>query len=474
MILFKMLKTNFHYYIYDVGSGMVLKISKTDYENLEEYEKGIYNDATIDTIKKYEKDGFLLEHIVEKAENSMTPFLCHMLNHNLRHLTLQVTQNCNLRCEYCVYSGNYQNRVHTNKNMELHTAKKAINYLIKHSDEQDEIAISFYGGEPLLMFDLIQECVCYAKSLVEDRKIHFNMTTNATLLSPKINKFLYENDFILLISLDGTKEQHDRHRKFVNGKGTFDCIINNIRNLIKEYPSYNKNISTNTVMDYDSDFNAIDTFFQRDNILKGIKSRKTFVSTTMIKEELPNAKGLPYMTGSYEYLKALIDLIHHRNIASFIYKKNIMNLVELHERVHQYSLLPNIYSHGGPCLPGVKKLFVTVDGKLYPCERISELFDIMQLGSLDTGIDLSKAIRVLNIDKIDSAKCIKCWAIRECSFCGQTIEDENGFNKELQNRECINNKRKLLNQLYEVCILDELGFDFKEHDVTPYIKMPRS
>lgn len=78
---------------------------------------------------------------------------------------MQVTQNCNLRCQYCVYSGSYINRVHNNKRMSVEVAKQAIDFLVKHSENSKEISIGFYGGEPLLEVPLIREVVDYAEGV---------------------------------------------------------------------------------------------------------------------------------------------------------------------------------------------------------------------------------------------------------------------------------------------------------------------
>ena len=152
-----------------------------------------------------------------------------LYENNLNTIILQVTQNCNLRCQYCVYSGSYINRVHNNKRMSVEVAKQAIDFLVKHSENSKEISIGFYGGEPLLEVPLIREVVDYAEGVFSGKKLLFNMTTNATLLNIETAKYLYEKKFNVTISLDGPKATHVSNRIFANSnKGTFDAVMQNL------------------------------------------------------------------------------------------------------------------------------------------------------------------------------------------------------------------------------------------------------
>lgn len=151
------------------------------------------------------------------------------MNGNLRQLILQVTQNCNLRCKYCVYSGSYVNRTHTKKRMSFEIAKQAVDFYFAHNTNKDAGVISFYGGEPLLEMELIKKIVVYSEKLYEGKELRFNMTSNATLLTDEIADFLYEHNFNLTISLDGPEEVHNQSRVFADSKtGTFQCIIKNL------------------------------------------------------------------------------------------------------------------------------------------------------------------------------------------------------------------------------------------------------
>ena len=115
--------------------------------------------------------------------------------------------------------------------MDFETAKKAIDFYLKRSEKADQLALSFYGGEPLLEFELIKKCVSYILQRKGDKKILFTMTTNGTLMTEDVIEFLVKYEFNLMISLDGDKKSHDINRRFKTGKGSFDIILENLSRL---------------------------------------------------------------------------------------------------------------------------------------------------------------------------------------------------------------------------------------------------
>ena len=184
-IIYKCFKTNHNHYVYDRNTGCILLISPKDYACLKAFDPTTDRDnpAVLDVLSRYQKAGFLLPSRLKKLKHPETYNIEHYLNYRLKQLVLQVTQQCNLRCEYCAYSGNYaNNRVHSNKRMDFDMAKKAIDMFISRSSENPEINVSFYGGEPLLEFDLVKRCVLYSHEISEKRILH-NMTTNAVDLN---------------------------------------------------------------------------------------------------------------------------------------------------------------------------------------------------------------------------------------------------------------------------------------------------
>ena len=201
------------YYLYDVNTNEILKIDEDVYDYLQS--GNIKDTQTIKKIDKLKREGYLKCFRVEETEHPATELLPFYLQSKVGQLVLQVTQNCNLRCDYCVYSGKYITRGHTNKRMNYETAKKAIDFLKEHSVEKERVIIGFYGGEPLLEFELIKKCVKYARKELKGKQINFALTTNATLLNDEIINYFIEHSFIVTVSIDGPKEMHDDLRRII-------------------------------------------------------------------------------------------------------------------------------------------------------------------------------------------------------------------------------------------------------------------
>ena len=268
-IIFKCFQTPKGCYLYDRYSNSVIRVSTEQYDELVKIEAGLAEASSSYVIKELQEKGICLPGEVKEIFHPMTPFLTHLLQHRIRDVILQVTQNCNLRCGYCTYGGNYKNRTHSLKTMNFELAKKAIDFGVERSQESSDFVVSFYGGEPLLAFNLIKKCVAYAKENIQGKELHFNMTTNGTLLTTEIMDFLVENRFQLLISLDGDKESHDANRVFKSGKGSFDLIMQNVRNFKARHPSYvAEHVQFNTVINPKTNPSCFDEFFSVSSVFQ--------------------------------------------------------------------------------------------------------------------------------------------------------------------------------------------------------------
>lgn len=189
---------------------------------------------------------------------------------NTPQITFEVTDACNLDCVYCGYGklySDYDNR--ENKALDIEKAKNLLNYLISlwnsplNISTHNSLSVSFYGGEPLLNFSFIEKLVKYTKNLKsKHRQFVYNMTTNGMLLHKYID-FLVENDFRLLISLDGT-EQNNSYRINKKGGDSFRQVIANVNWIKSKYPDYFlKRINFNAVLHNRNSVNDIYDFFKR-------------------------------------------------------------------------------------------------------------------------------------------------------------------------------------------------------------------
>lgn len=123
--------------------------------------------------------------------------------------------------------------------------------------------------------------------------------------------------------------------------------------------------------------------------------------------------------------------------------------------------LPEKWHRGGPCIPGVTRIFVTTEGKILPCERVCEIADISHIGDVEKGIDINKAQNILNIEKFTEDKCHECWAYSECTTCLQCCDSNADTIRSNILKRCKQVKNNLEDALKDNAVLSELGYDFE-------------
>lgn len=156
-------------------------------------------------------------------------------NYPLSTMALNVNTGCNLSCSYC-----YKEDLEAPSNglkMEADTAFKSVDLLLKQAADRDRVNIVFFGGEPLTNMELIRAVVDYAEDACAkaDKTADFSLTTNATLLTDELIDFFQAHRFGLTISMDGPKALHDKNRRTVGGKGTYDVVSEKVKNLFSRY-----------------------------------------------------------------------------------------------------------------------------------------------------------------------------------------------------------------------------------------------
>ena len=436
-IIYKTIRTRDRYYVYDRNANKILAINENDYNCLYMQENVLDKKFDPDFICKFQNKGFLLENRLEIIENPLTKYSKHIVNHYKEQLILQVTQRCNLRCEYCVYSekGDYHNRKHSNNDMSVELAEKAIDMYIDTSDEAPDRVISFYGGEPLLRIELIRHCVVYAKKKCLGKKLRFAMTTNGTLLTLETARFLAENNFEVLISLDGSKEEHNEYRKFANGEGSFDTIMNNLRAIRNELPDFFKSISFNTVLNPKHNYENIKEYFQNDDIVADAALMHTLVEEN---DSSSNINFQKEFTRSREYdhfllLLHMLDNYSFKSLNKFVKLRKIM-ILRKNEQLQTGGYMGKVNHPSGPCIPGGRRIFVNVKGDIYPCEKVSENCEQERIGNIVTGLDIEKINNLLNIGKLTAEACKNCWAFQHCNMCCNKSEKDNILCKEKSDR----------------------------------------
>ena len=126
--------------------------------------------------------------------------------------------------------------------------------------------------------------------------------------------------------------------------------------------------------------------------------------------------------------------------------------------------------HGGPCIPGGKRLFINAFGEMFPCERVAEQSEVMKIGNLDSGFDMDKVRNLLNVGKVTEEECKNCWAINYCSLCCQKADGGNHLSKTIKLPYCKISKENAYYDIAEICVLRELGCTFSEKGLSTYEK----
>ena len=174
----------------------------------------------------------------------------------VKALCLNVAHTCNLTCDYCFASqGKYNG---DRAIMKFEVGKQAIDFLLENSGFHRNLDVDFFGGEPLMAWRVVKQIVEYARSKEEEsnKTFRFTFTTNGMLLNDEINEFLNKEMYNVVLSLDGRKEIHDRLRRTVNGKGSYDYILPKFQKFVegrgdKEY--YVRGTYTGNNVDFTND-----------------------------------------------------------------------------------------------------------------------------------------------------------------------------------------------------------------------------
>ena len=456
-VYYKTFKTPQAYYVYDRRSNKILKITQEAYEELNE--KGLEKQRW----KVFRDKGYLLEDVLEEIEHPDTSLLEYSLQTKVQYMILQVTQECNLRCKYCVYGGGYDNRTHAHKFMDWNLAKESLDYFIAHSGQVQELSVGFYGGEPMLQMELIQKCVDYMEKSVPDRKVNFMMTTNGTLLTVEKAKYFYEKGFNIVISLDGSKEDHDKNRVFRDsGKGSFEVIMKNLQMIKKECPEFLEKVTFNTVLNYNCDFSCVRDYFSTDDLMHDATYVLNLVEETGAKEEIlySDEFQIEYKYSHFLMFMYMLGKCDRRYILN-----SQMSEIEYYRHTYQImkdsDSLKKIGHHNGPCIPGGRRLFVSVTGDFYPCEKVTEELG-MRIGNIKEGINLDVCKKMLNIGKVTKEQCKECWALRLCGQCIAKCTENGEISCQKKLCQCVQSKQMAMNDLLVICMLKEFGYDFEE------------
>lgn len=318
----------------------------------------------------------------------------------IKSMCLNVAHDCNLRCEYCFASkGDFGGE---RKPMPLEVGKKAIDFLIEHSAGRHNLEMDFFGGEPLMNFDVVKELVAYARSLEKEhnKNFRFTITTNGLLLDDDKIEFINREMSNCVLSLDGRKEVNDRLRFRVDGSGSYDRIVPQFQKLVatrngKDY--YARGTFTRHNLDFTNDvLHMADLGFDQISVEPVVSDEKLEYS---IKEE-----DLPRVFEEYEKLAKTI--IRDRKNGKYY---NFFHFaVDLNQG-------PCAIKRLRGCSCGNEYVAVTPEGDIYPCHQFVGNEEWKMGNVMDGTLDLGMKNRFAKANVYAKEKCQNCWARFYCS-----------------------------------------------------------
>ena len=318
----------------------------------------------------------------------------------VKALCLHVAHDCNLKCKYCfAEEGEY----HGHRSlMSIEVGKKAIDFIIANSKHRKNIEIDFFGGEPLMNWEMVKQTVTYAREKEKEtgKNFRFTMTTNGMLLNDEIIDYLNENMHNVVLSLDGRKEVNDKMRQTINGKGSYDIILPKFKKLVEKRGNksyYLRGTFTHHNLDFSEDVKH----------MKELGFDEVSVEPVVAPSEMDYAlttEDVPKLCKEYEKLAKYI-LTKTRQEDGFNFFHFMVDL------------------EGGPCIhkrlagcgSGTEYLAVTPEGDLYPCHQFVGM-DEFKMGNVEDGVtnvNLRKKFEKCNVYSKD--ECKSCWAKFFCS-----------------------------------------------------------
>lgn len=427
-----LIKTFLHnekYYVYDTNTNLILQVNQNLFLEMEElarhgkehYSSLSKNTTIYNTIIALMKKGILSPSPIRQVLHPDTPHIKVLAERCINQLILGITNACNFRCRYCHQA---EGKVLSSKAvMNEDIAFKSVDFLYEHSMDAQVVAITFYGGEPLLNYKLIKKVVSYANNKFKHKKVFYNLTTNASLMDEAIIDFFVKHDFSVLISLDGNARTQNRHRKYLtNGNDTFNAVWKNVNCIRNKYPQYfDEHIRFNAVILPDENSNEVMEFFTDNGI-----------NENYITIRYADMNGIDYSISPILSASVLDN--------SFLKKEEYKNGIE---QFRKKNALPSIWHHNGPCIPAVRRIFVNAEGLFYPCEKIDS-DPSCKIGSLKDGLIISNIEKMLNIGRLSAEECKKCWAARFCSTCVYHCVDNGNWSKRKKLIHCNQQKKAAL------------------------------
>lgn len=318
----------------------------------------------------------------------------------VKAMCLHIAHDCNLRCDYCFAAkGDFG---HGRKLMPLEVGIAAMDYLVANSGARKNLEVDFFGGEPLMNFDVVKKIVAYARGLEKkhDKRFRFTVTTNGLLLDPDIRDYINREMDNVVLSIDGRRSVNDRLRVTPNGKGSYDAIVPKYKELVshrKEKSYYVRGTFTKYNLDFTQDvLHLYDLGFDQISVEPVVSDPKLNYSI--------GEGDLPAIFQEYE---RLADVMVEKKSAG--------------EKINFFHYMLDL--DGGPCAikrlrgcsAGNEYVAVTPEGDIYPCHQFVGI-DGWKMGNiLDGTLDMKMKKMFAATNVLSKEECRSCWARFFCS-----------------------------------------------------------
>ena len=404
--------------VLDICSGSVHVVDEVAYDMIEMFESNSSEEIIAKIMDKYNGTTEITEpevknyydQIVELKNSGklfapdtfepMAGALKQKTSNVVKALCLHVAHTCNLNCAYCFAS---QGKYHGERAiMSLDVAKRALDFLIENSGSRRNLEVDFFGGEPLMNFEMIKELVAYARSIEKEhnKNFRFTLTTNGVLIDDDVIEFANKEMSNVVLSLDGRKEVHDRYRVDYVGNGSWEKIVPKFQKLV-EARGHKDYYMRGTFTHANPDF------------LEDIKQMLDLGFTELSMEPVVCAEGdpaeltqedLPIVLEQYEKLAELM-IERDKEGRPFTFYHYMIDLQGG----------PCIYKRISGCGSGTEYMAVTPWGDLYPCHQFvgDEKFCLGNIWDGVKNTEIQKEFAGCNVYARE--ECRDCWARLYCS-----------------------------------------------------------
>ena len=433
--------------VIDVYSGSVHAVDDICYDLISMYENGNKEDITEELFNKYGKDCSVSRKDIEdcweqvtELKNSGTLFTedtYEPLSNELKErsegivkaLCLHVAHSCNLNCEYCFASqGKYSGE---RALMSFETGKRALDFLIENSGSRRNLEVDFFGGEPLMNWQVVKDLVLYARSIEKEHKknFRFTLTTNGMLIDDDVIDFSNKEMSNVVLSLDGRKEIHDRFRVDYEGRGSWDRIVPKFQELVKSRGGKNYYMRGTFT-------HANPDFLEDIKVMLDLGFNELSMEPVVCKDTDPSAlteEDIAIVCDQYEKLAELM-LERHREGRPFTFYHYMIDLKGG----------PCIYKRISGCGSGTEYMAVTPWGDLYPCHQFvgDEKFRLGDIWKGVTNTEVRDEFKACNV--YSREECRDCWAKLYCSGgCAANAYHASGSVRGIYKKGCVLFKKRM-------------------------------